>query len=159
METFRIAKATWTDADFDTMGWHDATLWSTLADPEHFEFLIDLDYIFQWVGPLHGETHYRFRVAPVTMIFENAHSIRIDIESSQGVIEIADLHRENPRPTPNGRLEESTYRFDCQQGEISMVATGYRMIVRRAPVLASAQSLSLPQRGGVSFEREPAFQP
>jgi hypothetical protein len=98
MAAHQPAKWIWTDNDFDAMGWHDATLWAMLADPERFEFLVDLDYIFEWVKPAPEETYYKFWIAPVTMIFENAHTVKLDIESSQGTIEVADLHRENPRP-------------------------------------------------------------
>ena len=158
MAAHQPAKWIWTDNDFDAMGWHDATLWAMLADPERFEFLVDLDYIFEWVKPAPEETYYKFWIAPVTMIFENAHTVKLDIESSQGTIEVADLHRENPRPTPNGKLEERTYRFECQEGEISLLATGFQMIVRRNPALLSAQSLNLELREGVSFDRRPATQ-
>jgi hypothetical protein len=158
MAAHQPAKWIWTDNDFDAMGWHDATLWAMLADPERFEFLVDLDYIFEWVKPAPEETYYKFWIAPVTMIFENAHTVKLDIESSQGTIEVADLHRENPRPTPNGKLEERTYRFECQEGEISLLATGFQMIVRRNPALLGTQSLNLELREGVSFDRRPATQ-
>jgi hypothetical protein len=158
MAAHRPTKSVWTDADFDAMGWHDATLWSTLADSERFEFLVDLDYIFEWVKPAPEETHYKFSVSPVTMIFENAHTVKYDIESAQGTIEVADLHRENPRPTPNGKLEERTYRFECQEGEISLKATDFQMIVRRSPALLGVHSLNLEQREGVSFDRKPTAQ-
>ncbi|NJN83326.1 MAG: hypothetical protein HC802_14285 [Caldilineaceae bacterium] len=45
-------------------------------------------------------------MAPVTMVFENACDISIAIKSQQGEIEIADLHKENERTTPNGQLVE-----------------------------------------------------
>ena len=65
-----------------------------------------------------------------------------------------DLLIENPRSTPNGKLEERTYRFECQEGEISLVAAGFQIFVRQAPALLGVQSLSLEQRNGVSFGRE-----
>jgi hypothetical protein len=61
---------------------------------------------------------------------------------------------EDPRPTPNGRLTENTYRFECQEGTLSIAATGYEMFVRKDPALLGVQSLSLAQRDGVSFERK-----
>jgi hypothetical protein len=146
-------KTLWTDADFAEMGWHDATLWSMVANPDDYEFLVDLDYIFEWVCPAAGETHYKFQVAPVTMVFENAHSIEITLESPQGTIEVADLHREHPTLTPNGELTEHGYRFECQEGEVKLRATGFKMFVRQRPVLLGQQSLSLAARGGVSFAR------
>lgn len=137
------------------MGWHDATIWSMVASPETFEFMLDLDYIFKWVDPAPGQTYYKFWVAPVTMVFENAHSIDIDVQSQQGTIEIADLHKEEPTLTPNGKFTQHTYRFECQEGHVSLKSTGFKLIVRQAPTLLQHQSFSLEERRGVSFSVEP----
>lgn len=154
MDAYKLEKTRWDDGDFLQMGWHDATVWSFFANPDQFEFLIDLDYISKWVKPQEDETYFRFWVAPVTMVFSNAHSVVIDIESPQGTIEIADLHRGEPEPTPNGKMTQHSYRFDCQEGTISLVATGFQMFVRRAPQLLDGQSVGLLERGGISFDRE-----
>ena len=114
---------------------------------------MDLDYIFKWVHPKPGETYFQFWVAPVTMVFENAHSISIEIESSQGGIEVAGLHREEPKLTPNGALTDYLFRFECQEGTIALRATGYRLYVRLEPRLMQRQSFSLAERGGISVER------
>ena len=153
METFKLEKPVWNDKDFSIMGWHDATLWSMLANPIAFEFLFDLDYIFKWVPPKEGEANYKFLVAPVTMVFENAHDIKVNINSAQGTIEIADLHREKSKATPNGKFTEYTYSFKCQEGEISVVATGFKMFVRKQPELLQRQSFELGQRQGITFGR------
>ncbi|ODS63960.1 MAG: hypothetical protein ABS41_03875 [Arenimonas sp. SCN 70-307] len=152
-EPYHLEKPLWTDADFEVMGWHDSRVWAMAADEERFEFAMDLDYIFEWVHPGPGETYFRFWVAPVTMVFENAYDVTFDIESQQGVIEVADLHREEPKPTPNGALTDHLFRFECQEGEISLRATGYRMYVRSEPRLMHGQCFSLEERGGISVER------
>ncbi|HAS8178493.1 TPA: hypothetical protein I7671_22050, partial [Vibrio vulnificus] len=84
MSTFELEKEIWTEQDFNIMGWHDATIWSMTADSSKFEYLLDLDYIFQWVSPQENETYFKFWVSPVTMVFENAFDINLDIESQQG---------------------------------------------------------------------------
>ena len=101
-----------------------------------------------------NETYFKFWVAPVTMIFENAHSVKVDIESSQGGIEIADLYMKEPLLTPNGKFTEYTYTFECQEGSISLKATGFKMYVRQIPKLLPGQSFTLRERDGVSFQRE-----
>jgi hypothetical protein len=152
-EPYRLEKPLWAADDFEVMGWHDSRVWAMVADEEKFEFAVDLDYIFKWVHPELGETYFKFWVAPVTMVFENAYDVTIDIESRQGGIEVADLHREEPKPTPNGALTDYLFRFECQEGEISLRATGYRMYVRLEPRLMQGQCLSLEERGGISVER------
>ena len=154
MEAYELEKPIWTEDDFKVMGWHDAKVWGLLANPEEWEYLIDLDYIFKWVHPKEDEKYFKFWVAPVTMVFENAYEINIDIESQQGEIEVADLHMENPRKTKNGKFTEHTFRFECQEGEITLSATGYKMYVRKKPILQQGQTLELLERGGVNFERE-----
>ena len=146
-------KPVWTDADLDVMSFHDVHVRAFCADPESYELLMDLDYLFQWVAPGEGETYFRFWVAPVTLVFENVHDVRLDLKSSQGDIEIAKLHREEGTLTPNGLFTEHRYRFECQEGELSLIATGFRMYVRSPPVLVSTQSLTLQARGGIGFGR------
>jgi hypothetical protein len=135
------------------MGWHDGTIWSMLGNPDAFELLFDLDYIFKWVEPNDKETYYKFWVAPVTMLFENIHDIYIDIESELGKIEIVNFHREIIKETINSKFIEYLYRFECQEGEISLIATKYTMFVREIPELLQSQSFKLEQRKGISFAR------
>ncbi|RYY77219.1 MAG: hypothetical protein EOO52_07005 [Gammaproteobacteria bacterium] len=150
---YELEKNIWSEADFSIMGWHDASIWSMVPNSEKFEYLLDLDYIFKWVHPKENETYFKFWVAPVTMVFENAFDVKINIESRQGLIEVADLHKENPRLTPNGKFTTHTYRFECQEGEASIEATGFKMYVRQKPKLITGQSFNLEERGGVNFGR------
>lgn len=154
MEPYRLEKLHWDDNDFDVMGWHDANVWSLLSDPDQYLFLLDLDYIFKWVKPSENESPFQFWVAPVTMVFEDAHSVIIDIQSPHLTIEVADLHRSDEKSNPNSSATERSYRFECQEGEISLTATGFKMFVRQPPRLGRRQSLSLSERSGVSFERD-----
>jgi hypothetical protein len=92
----------------------------------------------------------------VTMVFESAHAVKIDIESPQGSIDVTDLHREAPEPIRNGEIFQHRHRFECLDGEIFLKATGFKMYVRQTPILVQAQALSLHQRNGVSFGRSMA---
>lgn len=152
-DQYQLEKALWTSDDFEVMGWHDSRVWAMVASEESFEFAMDLDYIFKWVPPDPGETYFKFWVAPVTMVFENASDVSIQIESSQGGIEVAALHREEPKLTPSGVLTDYLYRFECQEGAISVRATGYRLYVRMEPRFMQAQCFTLAERGGISVQR------
>jgi hypothetical protein len=138
------------------MGWHDATVHAVAFFSDTFEFALDLDYIFQWIDPASGSSGYTFWVAPVTMVFANAHNVIFDLWADNG-IEIADITRRNPRRPKNadwiGRDTEWQWTIDCQRGAITLTSVGYRMYVRSAPVLQSQQSLSLQDRGGIGFGR------
>ncbi len=153
---YSLEKGIWTDADFDVMGWHDATIHSVAFFPEAFEFALDLDYIFNWVDPETEGGYYSFWVAPVTMVFSNVHGLTLSIEPSEG-LEIADIHREQLGSPRNAEAIEHkiewAWKIDCREGEISLKSVGYRMYVRRAPMLQKGQSLDLEARAGVSFAR------
>jgi hypothetical protein len=153
MDIHHPEKLVWSEQDFDAMGWHDSTIWSMVGDSENFEFLIDLDYIFKWVHPCPGETYFKFWISPVTMVFENASDVRIDIESQQGCIEVTDLQRELIGPSPNGKFIQYKFKFECREGDIELESTGFRMYVRRPPALLERQSYELAARNGVSFSR------
>jgi hypothetical protein len=60
----------------------------------------------------------------------------------------------NPRKTKNGKFTDYTFRFECQEGEITLNATGFKMYVRKNPILQQGQSLDLKERGGINFERK-----
>ena len=152
--SYYLEKSVWAGEDFDQMGWHDATIWSMVANCDSYEFLMDLDYIFEWKKPKPPELYFKFRVAPVTMVFENAGSIKIDLTSPQGTINVMDLYREDPRLSPNGKFIIHTYRFDCREGEITFEATNFKLFVRQMPVLIKSQSLDWETRKGVDFSRE-----
>jgi hypothetical protein len=154
MHTFHPEKLVWSHQDFEVMGWHDATIWSMVADTGNFEFLIDLDYIFKWVDPAAGERHFKFWIAPVTMVFENAGDVRIDLTSQQGRIDVADFHLELLGPSPNGKFTQYRNMFECREGTIELQSTGYKMYLRRPPTLMSSQSFDLAARNNVSFSRK-----
>lgn len=153
MDIYHPEKLIWSDRDFEGMGWHDATVWSMVADAENFEFMVDIDYIFDWVHPEAGETYFKFWVAPVTMVFENASDVYINLKSQQGCVAVVELRREVIGPSPNSKYTQYRYVFECQEGEIQLEATSFSMYVRRSPALLTAQSFELTSRKGVSFSR------
>ena len=122
METYELEKPIWTEDDFEITGWHNAKVRAMLANPDLREYLMDLDYIFEWAHFKDGSNHFKFWVFPATMVFENTYNVKIDTESQQGEIQVADLHMENAHKARNGKFTEYTFRFECQEGEITLRA-------------------------------------
>ena len=155
-DTLALEKWVWTENDFEQMGWHDTHIYSLAFFPDTFEFAIDLDYIFRWFRPQEEETHFRFWVAPATMVFENVNDIQFDILTSAG-LEVADITRESPQTPKNAEFvtksTEWTWNIECQEGLISLKAVGYRMYVRATPTLLQRQIIGIEKRGGISFLR------
>ena len=77
------------------MGWHDCRVHGIAFYPEQFELAFDLDYIFQWVDPQPNETHFKFWVAPATLVFTNVHDVEFDLDSYSGKLEIDNIKRED----------------------------------------------------------------
>jgi len=89
---YTLEKALWADADFEQMGWHDSHIHAIAFRPESFQLLLDIDYIFRWVGPAPKETHYKFWLSPCTLMFKNVYQLWISLEPLEDV-SIQDITR------------------------------------------------------------------
>jgi len=155
-QIFQIEKWIWTDNDFDSMGWHDSRIHALSFVPEQYEIVFDIDYIFQWIPPESNESHFKFWVAPATLVFENIYDLEFDIESHDGDLEIDGITRKDPAKPLNGQFTgkdvDWLWVIECQEGEIRFRSDGYKQFIRAAPQLGGAQSIDLKRRG-FSFAR------
>lgn len=153
-----IEKCIWTETDFDLMGWHDATLYATAFLPEQNEFLLDIDYIFEWVEPKQNETFFKFWISPATLVFENIHNFSLNIGEQFKAIQIQSIERKNPKQAPNAgyinRGTEWRWFIDLEVGEIEFNSIGFKLFIRKSPILTKNQSLTTKERGGISFSME-----
>ena len=160
-DQYTLERPIWTHADFETMGWHDATIHAIAFLPATFELALDIDYIVQWVDPTPGEDHYSFWVAPATLVFENACEAQIELEPMGGV-SMQSLERRDERPMRPGFEGPSTtweWVVDCNEGAITLRATGFRQIFRQAPILIQRQTLLPAERGEISIVQVPFSAP
>lgn len=156
-ESYFLERAVWTDADFDSMGWHDATIHAIAFLPDTSELALDLDYILEWVEPSPSREASSFWVAPATFIFENAFEAEIQLHPLLDVT-VQGLERRDPQPTRPGFAGPITawqWLMDCNEGSITLRATGFRQIFRRAPIRVDRQSLLPAERGEVSLGQAP----
>lgn len=155
-QEYIIEKWIWTEADLGVMGWHDCRIHATAFFPEDFEFVLDIDYIFEWIDPLPNETYFKFWVAPATLIFKNVHDLEFDIDSTDGGLEIDTIEREDESRPINaefiGKDNEWLWTIVCQEGEIRLRSIGYEVFIRTAPQLTQSQTLDRKARG-ISFAR------
>ena len=97
---------------------------------------------------------YKFRVSPVTLVFENVYDLEIDIGGTLE-IEIDSICREQPQKPKNIDyiLKDLEWKWiiTAQQGEISFQSVGFKMFVRKQPLLQQSQEIELVERGGISF--------
>jgi len=134
-------KDIWEDSDFESMGWHDARLYSISFPDDEFRFNLSIDYIFQW--DKEGD-HFKFWVSPCDMTFENVSNFKANVDFRDTMlIFISDLKRSNPRLSPNGKMTIWDYVIECDNGEISFSATGFEQKVKAQPVLSETQDLKV----------------
>ena len=143
MENFKPEKLIWDEADFEKMGWHDCSIYGI-----HFadNVALDIDYIFKWV--LNDQDgHYRFWISPATLVFEHARNLQIDIDLDfVNGLEIADIHQEKIE------MNEYKYHIDTQEGNIRLIASGYKQFIKKYPSLKNSQCLTEEERNGYSFK-------
>jgi hypothetical protein len=148
-----------TEADFETVSWHDCHLWGLAlrpGDPEagdwRSDLVLDIDFIVDWLCGVDGVT--RFRVAPADLVFHGVTDLRVSVEWDGGG-QVA-LH-----PLSVDRIERTvvsdqkvyldrpyhrwTLRLNWPQGAtISFGAVGFTQTLRAEPVVSASQSLSRP---------------
>jgi len=144
----------WTHADFDEMGWHDATIHAFAIDQDQFELMFDLDYIVEWVRPEDEGGYFSFWVAPATLVFEGVQDVSIEIAFPHiRHIDVFDLHREPAGKPDKKGVQDWAWRLELADGAITFRANGFRQHFRAEPVHRSIHPVAVAERGGISFAR------
>ncbi|MFI5532284.1 hypothetical protein ACIA8O_27500 [Kitasatospora sp. NPDC051853] len=147
-----LSKSVWSDADFEEMGWHDATVHGlSVQQGEHVpRLLLDLDYIVRWVHPVRPAKSFSFWVAPATLVFEEVWEVQggLDFTDLHLELELDEVHR---LPPPDGREQWPLWHLQGHSFDLRFRAAGFRQYVRRAPQLSPGPAFSAAERGGCSF--------
>lgn len=141
----------WTEADFEDMGWHDATVHALAVEPEAHDpgrLLVDLDYILEWLPPVPPDTAFRFWVVPATLVFDHAWdlAVNVDLHACALDLQLNALGRTSGQP-----FGRSTWTLDGHNFTIEVTSEGFRQYLRTRPILSTSQRLGLAERGGISF--------
>lgn len=139
--TYKLEKRTWTDADYDKMGWHDNRIYK-LAVNEDLE--MDIDYIVKWNQPDIEGLPFTFWVAPATLVFKNISHLKLDLSMElYNSFEIEGIERE----------EENNWSVILRQGVIQFTSPGFVQYIRQDPSFQFEQSISYIERYGYSLDR------
>ncbi|GAA3209548.1 hypothetical protein GCM10010532_033330 [Dactylosporangium siamense] len=151
-----LSKATWTDADFAHMGWHDCRV-HAISVGEYDDatlpparLLLDLDYIVRWVEPAGSAQPFSFWISPATLVFEQAWNITGRLGPLHDLMEIADLHR---LASPDGQPDHE-WHLEGQNFDLRLRAHRYTQYLRQPPQHVGRQILTLAERGGPSFAEQ-----
>lgn len=149
-----VERATWSDADFEDMGWQDAAVHALgfePAMPHPGRFLVDLDYIVEWVAPEEPDTAFRFWIAPATLAFDAASDLVANVDLSGQAFELSLESLVRSESDKNGIR---TWTLAGHEFHVRLRARGFRQVLRRRPVLSASQRLPEDQRGGIGFGLE-----
>jgi hypothetical protein len=140
--TYDLAKRTWTDKDFDNMGWHDCHIYKVRLSKD---LELDIDYILHWNKPDLEGLPFTFWIAPSTLIFKNITNLSFDFEI--GVVndfEIEDIEWEKSTNCWTIITSQGNFEFSCD---------GYEQFIRQEPFFEFGQTISYTERNGYSIER------
>ena len=141
----------WTDADFDTMGWHDNTINGvTISNPSEgydYDLIFKIDYILDWISS--PEEHYKFSVAPATLIFNNVDKLKYDIELGYKESMIIDeIVRTEITTQDQKNAGYHNYRWiihihslSQRDNKIEFDASGFKQVLTSEPIITERQDL------------------
>ena len=176
-----LDRAVWTDADYETMGWHDVAIHGiAFEDDGASRLLLDLDYIVEWLCPVPPSKSLAFLVTPATLIFENVWGLEGAMRAAsayQRVLLLIDSLKVSTPSAEQMKASTSTagghdfasgfpntgdlraWEISGQNFELTFLADGYHQHFRAHPInVTRGQRLTSAQRGGISFA-EPAELP
>lgn len=153
----KFEKFVWNKDDFENMGWHDSRVYA-ITFSDNYELLFDIDYIFQWEEPDNEGNYFKFWVSPCTLVFENVHNLKFDIEISEPFrLEIDNIHYTNPQKPKNAEFIKKDIEYhwtiETSQGIITFISVGFKQYFRQSPILLNSQNISLELRKGISFSK------
>src|SRR6184192_625452 len=87
---------TWTEADFETLSWHDCNIWGMefqTGDADEGEWTSDvifnIDYIAEWICGVDRSMH--FRVAPARLTFHGVTDPRVAIDWGRSGFQVSPI--------------------------------------------------------------------
>ena|SRR5215472_4730145 len=148
-----VGKTVWTDADFETMGWHDNAVHAIAvepAPPHPGSLLLDIDYIVEWVRRPGPGGLLSSWVCPATLVFHQAWDLVTDINLQGWSFQLSIGAIERSGPDEHGSFNWS---IEGDLFTMSLRAAGFTQYLRRAPIYVPGQRLSAEERGGLSFDQ------
>lgn len=134
-------KKTLNNNDFESLDWHDSTIYSITLPQNNQILKFDIDYIFQWI--LKKETNlFEFSLSPCYLIFFDVLDLNIQINFKDSIgLNISEIKRINSHLSPNGKVILWTFIIETDKGTITFTSTGFEQIVNKQPVLSNSINL------------------
>ena|SRR5665213_2259087 len=145
-----------TNAPFETMNWHDTYVHGLAFEPEEAyagKLLLDVDYIARWIQPVEPGTPFTFILIPSTVVFDQSRDMTLAVDFQRSVYEVRlDGIDRSPHSAADGTQSSYFSRHAYGDGfDLKLLAVGFRLVPRDAPILSERQWLTKAERGGVRF--------
>ncbi len=143
-------KTKWTEADFETLSWHDNHLYGPSIREGVYgsgRLVFDLDYISEWRCGV--DKRCSFMLAPAELTFDEVTDLEVGIDYrgiSMGPLSIGEIRREAIEETSRFGRYRWRIVFNFPKSEIIFIAAGFVQELRAAPVESSHQSLGWEER-------------
>jgi hypothetical protein len=143
-------KRTWTEADFEDLGWHDNHVHGfAIREGEYGagRLILDLDYICEW--RCGTDKRCTFMIAPADLVFRDVTDLRINIDYkniSLGPMSLGEIRREVTTRTEKYTGYRWQLLFNFPAGEISFEASGFGQSLRASPIPSPHQFLTEKER-------------
>lgn len=134
-----------TERDFDLLSWDNNRIHAMAFNPESRHLVLDIDYIFNWKDVKNVANRL---VGPATLIFDNVHNFSIQASAFESGLNIESLSRQALNFSSGA---EFLWLLIVDGGQICFVAKGFTQFNRRRPIISVNNSLSIHERGGISF--------
>ena len=141
-----VAKTVWTDADFDTMSWHDNAVHAVALEPAQAHpgrLLLDIDYILEGILPEAPATTLSFWICPATLVFDRAWDLTTDINLQGWSFQLFLDAIERAGPDERGFFE---WTLAGDHFSIGLSAPGFTQYLRHAPIRSPGYWLSVDER-------------
>lgn len=138
-----MEKEKWHDSDFEDMCWHDSPIYNISLPQGSFDFILDIDYIYEWIFQKSTESS-KFQIAPCYLTFSNILDLSINIYFENNMdVSIQEIKRINPIQLDSGNTLW-TYIITTDRGDISFSSTGFSQRAYKKPIYSDSYGLGRP---------------
>jgi hypothetical protein len=113
---------------------------------DQFSFLMDAQYILEWIAPIGNSTSYRFLICESRIMFRDVDDLKVSMDWSGAALDtqIDVVRILKSRTTPSGRLQQHyEIEFSDPEGSIMFWSTGYEVRLLGEPVISAVTSIPM----------------
>ena len=136
----------WTDAQFDTMSWHDNHVHALrIVKTENGEgdLILDVDHILEWIKDT--QNAFQFRILPVTLTFHGVMFLRFSLDCATPTAAFGPfmIHEIERRSEQRERYVAQLWKLSVSWpvGELAFEARGFTQRGFGEPILSAGQCL------------------